>query len=455
MAIKADGAIQASAVPEVTGYATDTRLYATRYKQGGRTVYSLDLSLAQIQSLIQKPDPTALTPGNRAIRPNHALGFAKYIRAHENWVAPAMILRSPDIFHFDILQEVEGTEFGIVSFPRHSSSDIRILDGQHRTLGIHLADEGIAADLDKARSLLASARRVDPQGAAVREAQGKISDLEKQRARLVKERLSLQIFVEDDPAAYKQMFFDIADNALGITSSVKSRFDARKVVNRSLEQVLTHPLLLNRVDLEADRIGRGSQFFMGAKHVAEIVKSVQVGLDGRVSRRQDAEWKESEIAKKATVFLDLLVDAFPPLKAMVLGQILPDDLRKSSLLGSVLLLRALAGTYHDLKTKHAFEDGMIRDYFAKLNPHMTGPVYEGSIWLTEAPPGLFSIGGFAPTSRRQDLKSLNDTLVSWAVMQPDFLDAPPAPRPPAPVAEEDEADYGSGYTLFGADVPKA
>ena len=38
--------------------------------------------------------------------------------------------------------------------------------------------------------------------------------------------------VEDDSTAYKQMFFDIADNALGITSSVRARFDSRKVVNR-------------------------------------------------------------------------------------------------------------------------------------------------------------------------------------------------------------------------------
>ena len=64
--------------------------------------------------------------------------------------------------------------------------------------------------------------------------------LNDQRARFDRERTSLQIFIEDDQAAYKQMFFDIADNALGITSSVRARFDSRKVVNRSLEDVMKH-----------------------------------------------------------------------------------------------------------------------------------------------------------------------------------------------------------------------
>lgn len=71
-----------------------------------------------------------------------------------------------------------------------------------------------------------------------------------------KERISLQVFVEDDGVAYKQMFFDIADNTLGITSSVRARFDNRKIVNRCVEDVIRYALLAGRVDLEQDRLGR-------------------------------------------------------------------------------------------------------------------------------------------------------------------------------------------------------
>ncbi len=43
---------------DVTGYNPNETFYATRYRQGGRTVYSIDLSLTQIAALIPAPNPT-------------------------------------------------------------------------------------------------------------------------------------------------------------------------------------------------------------------------------------------------------------------------------------------------------------------------------------------------------------------------------------------------------------
>lgn len=439
-------------VPEVTGYSTDIKYYATRYKQGGRTVYALDLSPLEVTATVGRPDPTKPTPGNRAIRPAHATSFAKYFREHEKWVIPGMILRVAEPFEFESVAQIQGSDFGVLSIPRRASLEIHIADGQHRILGFHLAEDGIAADLDKARSQLASARRQDPKGAIVQEAQRRIDELLSQQKRLENERVSIQIVVVPDPREYKQMFFDIADNALGITGSVKARFDARKVVNRALESVLEHDLLEGRVDIEADRIGRGSIYFMGAKHVAEMIRSVIVGLDGRVSRNQDLTWKEEDVARRAKAFLDVMVAGFPPLQAMTNGQLLPDNLRKTSLLGSVLMDRILAGVYHDLREDHAFSDEMIQDYFAKLAPHMSGPVYEGSIWLTQLDQGIFDDGALAPRSRRQDLKYLKNKLVDWAIEKPSFLDAPPAERP-KPIVPEVDPEFGIGYTAHGADIP--
>ncbi len=413
----------------VTGYDTDIRYFANRYKQGGRTVYALNLSPAQIISTINRPDPSQATPGNRAITLSHAQAFAKYFRLHEQWVVPGMILRVSHNFDFEPTEEVAGAEFGVLSFPRQAANDIHILDGQHRILGFYLASDAIAQDLDKARSLLSTTRRLDGPGSpGEKDAQKRIAELETQRARLEKERVDLTIVVESDSAAYKQMFFDIADNAKGITGSVKARFDTRKVVNRSLEAVLAHPLLLNRVDIEADRIGRGSVYLMGAKHVAELIKSVTVGLEGRVSRRQDLELKESEVAKDTLAFLDLVTASFPPLRAVTLGQLLPDDLRKTSILGSVLMVRVLAGVYHSLMHEHAFSKAMVQSYFEQLAPHMEAPVYPGSIWL-EHTEGIFDDGARGPHSRRQDLRQLRDDMVDWAIDKPKWLAAAPVPRP--------------------------
>src|SRR5271166_3377474 len=131
---------------DVTGYDPDVRFYATRYKQGGRTVFSLDLALTQIAGLLPAPDPAHPTEGNRRIKEAHAKAFGEYVRSQPDWVAPALVLRAPDIFKFEARESIGGTEFGVISFPRLASTDLRILDGQHRILGIHMAIREIAND---------------------------------------------------------------------------------------------------------------------------------------------------------------------------------------------------------------------------------------------------------------------------------------------------------------------
>jgi hypothetical protein len=408
----------------LTGYDPDIRFYATRYRQGGRTVYSVDLSLTQIAQLLPAPDPANPTEGNRRIKEAHAKAFGDYVRTHPDWVAPALVLRGPDIFEFEPKEQIGGTEFGVLSFPRLASTDLRILDGQHRILGIHLAIKGIADDLEKQRGLLAKAKRNGAEPADLQQFQAKIDQLNAQRERFARERTSLQIFIEDDQIAYKQMFFDIADNALGITSSVRARFDSRKVVNRSLEDVMKHALLRGRVDPEQDRIAGGNRNLMGAKHVAEIVRTLAVGIEGRVGRRLEDELHEDALVQKTNDFLDALVAAFPPLDAVIEGTISPDELRRTSLLGSTVMLRVLAGVYAELVSdRHRFDDEDVTEFFRKLAPYMPGPVTANSIWVTKVSDDVFSPGALAPRSRRQDLKTLRDTLVDWATREPTWLTA--------------------------------
>lgn len=408
---------------QLTGYDPDIRFFATRYRQGERTVYSLDLSLTQIAELLPAPDPNNPTEGNRRIKEGHARSFGEYVREHRDWVAPALVLRGPDIFRFEPKERIGGTEFGVMAFPRLASTDLRILDGQHRILGIHLAIRGIASDLEKARSGLAAGKRNGAEPAVLAQFQDKIDLLNAQRERFARERTTLQMFIEDDQVAFRQMFFDIADNALGITSSVRARFDSRKVVNRSLEEVMKHALLKGRVDPEQDRISRGNQNLMGAKHVAEIIRTLAVGIEGRIGRRLEDELREDALVQRANEFLDALVAAFPALDAVVEGSETPDDLRKASLLGSTVMFRVLAGTYAELVEAYEFDDEDVTEFFRKLAPHMDGPVTGESIWVTEVPDDIFTAGALAPRSRRQDLKRLRDTLVDWAreVTPPSFL----------------------------------
>lgn len=405
----------------MTGYDPDIRFYATRYSQGGRTVYSVDLSLTQIAQLLPAPDAANPTEGNRRIKEGHAKAFGEYVRTKANWVAPALVLRGPNIFSFEPRESIGGTEFGVLAFPRLASTDLRILDGQHRILGIHLAITGIANDLEKARSGQAAAKRTGSEPDVLQQFQDKIDELNSQRERFARDRTSLQIFIEDDQVAYKQMFFDIADNALGITSSVRARFDSRKVVNRSLEDVMKHALLNGRVDQEQDRMGRGNPNLMGANHVAEIVRTLAVGVDGRISRRLEDELREDALVEDANHFFDALIEAFQPLDNLVDGKTSPEELRRTSLLGSTVMLRVLAGTYAELVHRQKWDDQEVTDFFRLLASHMPGPVTEKSIWVTKMKDDVFSPGAFAPRSRRQDLKTVRDTLVIWATTDPQWL----------------------------------
>lgn len=406
---------------EVTGYDPDEKFYATRYRQGGRTVYSIDLSLTQIASLIAAPNPEKASEGNRRVKESHARGFGDYVRDKKDWVAPALVLRAPDIFEFEVKETIGGTEFGVLAFPKHARDDLRILDGQHRILGIHLAIRGIGDDLEKARATVAQAKRTDESGAVVAQAQERVDVMLAQRERFARERTTLQIFVEDDQLAYKQMFYDIAENALGITSSVKARFDSRKVVNRALEPVMKHALLKGRVDPEQDRIGRTNPNLMGAKSVAEIVRTLAVGINGRIGRRLESELTEEELVETTNNFFDVLLEAFPDLAKVADGNLSPQDLRATSLLGSITVLRVLAGVYSDLtQDPYRYSDEQMEDFFARLNPHMGGPVTRDSIWVQRVH-DLFAVGSFGPRSRYQDLKQLVDSIVSWADDEPAWL----------------------------------
>lgn len=407
---------------EVTGYDPNVRFFATRYRQGGRMVFSLDLALTQIAGLLPAPNPANPTEGNRRVKEAHARAFGEYVRQQHDWVAPALVLRAPDIFQFEVRESIGGTEFGVISFPRLASTDLRILDGQHRILGIHMAIQNISDDLQKARSGLAAARRTDAEPAVVAQFEAQIAKLNEQRERFDRERTTLQVFIEDDQAAFKQMFFDIADNALGITSSVRARFDSRKVVNRSLEDVMKHALLKHRVDPEQDRIGRGNPNLMGAKHVAEIIRTLAVGIEGRIGRRLEDELREDALVQKTNNFLDVLLTAFPPLEAVVDGDMTPDELRRTSLLGSTVMHRVLAGVYEGLVgDRYKLDEDDVADFFRKLAPHMPGPVTGDSIWIKHVDDEVFSEGAFAPRSRRQDLKVLRDTIVTWAITEPQWL----------------------------------
>lgn len=358
----------------------------------------------------------------RRIYPKHARNFANYVEKNDDWVCPALLLRGPDIFEFNraIPDDTGTTQFGVLGIPKDAKMEIKILDGQHRTLGFHLAWEAMTAEIEKARAHLADAKQHAADQPVVGHFQATLGKLLDRRERLAMERVSVQIIVTDDPKVAKRMFVDINDNAKGITGSVRTRFDDRKVITRALDIVLgTNELVKDRVDLQLDRVGTNSPYLLGAKHVADMLRALAVG-NGRVGKRLEQELDEKDIARDFEEFTAALVQAFPELAALKDGAIDAPTLRQKSLLGSNVMLRALAAAWHELKK--SWTAGEVAEAFEALAPGMVAPVYPDpkDTWYKT---GLFpanNSGAISPTSRAQDLKRLSGIIVDWCKAAPEW-----------------------------------
>lgn len=406
-----------STIPEPSGYGTHDTYFATRYKQGGRWVYSLDFALPELVALVPKPDPEKPALENRRITPGHARKFAEYVVSRKDWVCPPMLLRVHEgEFTFEALRTIGSTEFGVLRVPKLARMSLHITDGQHRILGFHWAWELVDAEIEKARDHLARVKaNHDDDPAQVQGAKAQLKRWIGRRDHLATERVGADIIVVDDPREFRQVFVDIADNALGISRSVSVRFDRRKVVNRALETVMAHPLLEDRVDLQTDRLNKNSPFLMGAKHVTDIIRGAQVGR-GRIGKRLEAELNEVTVAGNASRFLDALTEAFPDLQAIIDGEVQPSELRGRSLLGSSTMLRVLAIVYGELVVRRENGDADLTHedvitYFKSLAPQMKAPVKTGDRWMKT---GLFLEGAMAPSARSGDVGRLASILMDEA-----------------------------------------
>ena len=396
-----------------SGYATHDEYWATKLTQGGRTVYSIDLSIPQVVTTIPRPDPAVPLEGNRRITPSRSKRFAEYVRQHDRYVCPPLLVRAPmGEFDFkDANQVAGGTTFGVLAVPKLARQAIRIIDGQHRVLGFHVLWDEIEADLQKFREQKAQAKRMGDRDTE-KHFERRANDVIKERDRLAQERVRIDIVIVDDPKDFKQVFVDIADNQKGISGAVKARFDNTQVVNRALDDVLRHPLLVGRVNEESDTIHKSSPFLLGANHVAQIIRALQVGATGRVSKRQEAELQDATVVREAMSFLDLLVDAFPGFSDVQDGSMDPSELRSKSVLGSATMLRTLAGVHFNLTRDHiGWTRDEVKNFFELLEPHLKAPVDPKGLLMGT---GAFKDGAMAPTARQGDITSLQTQLVEWA-----------------------------------------
>ena len=111
------------------------------------------------------------------------------------------------------------------------------------------------------------------------------------------------------------------------------------------------------------------------------------------SRLFQAETRRSPDSEQVKDFLDVISNAFAGLAAVTEDDpeaerkadepTMAQQLRRTSLLGSVGMLRVLGGVFRQLRAdENPAELDDITEFFKRLDPHMTAPVTDTSIWRT-------------------------------------------------------------------------
>ncbi|MGN9805122.1 DNA sulfur modification protein DndB [Micromonospora sp. L32] len=396
--------------------------------QGGRIVYSTRVPLADLSTILPVPDPNNVDKDNRKVDRLHAKQFGQYLDSKQDWVAPALLARDSGGCVFEKVDEHGAVGYLTVPWAIGGISAMRTIDGQHRVLGVSIEKQRITdaiAAIDRE-----TARKVSPEKQARLHAERE--KLISQMKRLKDEYVGLDIYVEPDPIKAQQMFVDVADNAKGISSAVRARFDSYKVANRTLSDVIDHPLLKGRVDAEQDRMTQKNPNLMGAKHVADITRAVIAGAGGRISKKAEQTLTDGEVIEQVKDFLDVISNAFIGLAAVTEDDPEADrrpgeltkaqELRRASLLGSVGMLRVLGGVFHELrKSDNPAELGDITEFFKRLDRHMAAPVTETSIWRVSDAAVDFEPKAAAPIMRQQNIVHLVGVITGWYKKAPASL----------------------------------
>jgi hypothetical protein len=396
--------------------------------QGGRAVYATRVPLLDLPTILPVPDPNNVDKDNRKVDRLHAKHFGEYLDTKQDWVAPALLARDSGGCRFEQVDQEGAVGYLTVPWAIGGISPLRTIDGQHRVLGVSIEKQRITDAISTIDRDMA--RKVSPDKAA--KLQAEREKLVGQMNRLKEEFVGLDIYVEADPIKAQQMFVDVADNAKGISSAVRARFDSYKVANRTLSDVIDHPLLKGRVDAEQDRMTMKNPNLMGAKHVADVTRAVIAGAGCRISKKAEQTLTDGEVIEEVKDFLDVISNAFVGLAAITEDDpeaerkadelTLSQQLRRTSLLGSVGMLRVLGGVFHELRASdNPVELDDITEFFKRLDRHMTAPVTETSIWRTSDANADFEPNAAAPIMRTQNLVHLVGVITGWYKKAPAAL----------------------------------
>lgn len=414
----------------VSGYAITDDYFAQRSHQGGRVHYSIVLPLHQVPVTLPVPDPNQPFEDNRQVVLSHAESFADYIRENSGWHAGPLTVRGlSSELRFEELggQSAGPVMLGILSVPRNMRTAFRIIDGQHRILGVKILLESVGQDIVDATSRLANARRNGEEKAMISELERQLKKLEELKTRIENDTMMVDLVVVDDEVTHKQIFIDVANNALSVQKAVTVRFDTKKKVNRAvmdlLSDVNTDILIKGRIDEQKDRVAGQNPNLLGSGKLADIVRELRKGVLGRFSAQDEETIDHKSLVRDTNEFFAVLRTSFKPLEAIASGKSTPAELRGTHLVMSVTMMRILAGVFHELR-KSDVQPTEITEFFKTIDRAGATPLSRktayGKMWI-DADTGAFVEDENAPGSRSQVIRAAVELITGWFTNPPATL----------------------------------
>lgn len=390
---------------------SDLSAQAMRFVQGGREVYGFALSLRELNGFLpRRVDDDIVKDANRRLTPSHADAIRGYFWEQPAWLSGGiMVAIDPGLIEFEPFDNTQEC-FGEIRIPLSSLGHLMLFDGQHRRRAI--LDLFRERD-EQVRDLIKQLEEAKSEGVGsdlIATLERNLSEVRSRLHRLESEQIPILLYGEMGINSLRQMFADAA-KARPIDALTKSRFDARDPFNRAAEAVMNSSGLLDgRVEMERSTVSGTSDKLISYNQLATLLRTLQVGYYGRVSKQRALEFDQNDelITRTGERFFAFLIKARDEYQRLAAGEAQPSRERGITLAFNNTILRVIAAVWHEWVAKREKHDAVLVDFLGAADFGFN----RDATWHQA---GLISEASRTPISRRQEVVAAINQILGEAL----------------------------------------
>jgi DNA sulfur modification protein DndB len=350
-------------------FRSGTKILVQRGSMGGRTVYTAQLTLREVNSLIPPHPESGALEGReqRLTDSGHAADIARYIDEVPEYFLPgimAFLHKEPEFEPLTVDGKVLTQTMGAMWIDGRIGRSIG--DGMHRAVAI---EQQLGAHEDE--------------------------DNEKAEDTIV-----VSFIVEPDRDNRRQAFNDINRTQKQVPKSLGVTYDSRDPIAIAVNNIVENDRFGLLIEREKATAGRTSGKLTTTGTLFDAVSVVAYGWSGKAGRRK-GRVTQDEANQAAELLLEFVTSVKPIADVLEKSdEAMPDAataLRAESILGSGATVKALAGALFTVLGRFDGDVQRARATFKKLDELDWTPEY----WEQT---GFVPAGGKTPHSRAQEVR---------------------------------------------------